>query len=131
MPNKGQRQKAYEEIQKACQAVGGTFHYIQFQKLDFGEMNVVDLFYNADVAIVDLSVLVCLMLYHLYTGIFRVYMSVLYSNWKDIFYEQDQQSPLFYRLGVRESFGMKQNILIFNDCDPESSVHLKVNFLCL
>lgn len=66
MPNKEQRQKAYEEIQKACQAVGGTFHYIQFQKLDFGEMNVVDLFYNADVAIVDLSVLVCLTLYHLY-----------------------------------------------------------------
>lgn len=54
-----QRLKAHEEIQKACKDVGATFHHIQFQKLDFGEMNVLDLFYNADVAIVDLSILVC------------------------------------------------------------------------
>ncbi|XP_042910056.1 mitogen-activated protein kinase kinase kinase 15 isoform X3 [Parasteatoda tepidariorum] len=91
-----QRQRAFDEVKKACHAVGGKCHHIEFQKLDFGEMNVIDMFYNADVAIVDLSIM-------------------------------DQHSPLFYHLGVRESFEMKQNILMFNDCDPASNVPLKLS----
>ncbi|XP_054721753.1 mitogen-activated protein kinase kinase kinase 15-like isoform X2 [Uloborus diversus] len=91
--NRNQRLKAHEEIQKVCESLASTYHHIPFQKLDFEELNVIDLFYNADVAIVDLSVL-------------------------------DQQNPLFYRLGVRESFGMKQNILIYNDSAPDLSVPL-------
>lgn len=69
---------------------------MKYEKLDFGESNVLSSFYNADVVIVDLSL-------------------------------TNQRSSISYHLGMRESFNMKQSILIYNDLDSESTIRFKVN----
>ena len=69
-----------------------------FQKLDFGETAVLDIFYNAELAVVDMSLPL-------------------------------QQAPLFYHIGIRQSMGMKHNIVLVFDQDPEMSMSLKVKIM--
>ncbi|KAG5678685.1 hypothetical protein PVAND_008335 [Polypedilum vanderplanki] len=40
---------------------------------------------------------------------------------------QHQQSALSYNLGLRESFEMKNNIVLFNDLDQEATLRLKIS----
>ncbi|CAH0558775.1 unnamed protein product [Brassicogethes aeneus] len=94
--NIANRKKALEEVKQACLLVGANFNHIQFEKLDFGEANVLSSFYNADVVIIDMTI-------------------------------TNQQSTLFYHLGVRESFNMKQNILICNDLSLETTQRLRLS----
>ncbi|KAL0967360.1 hypothetical protein UPYG_G00251250 [Umbra pygmaea] len=76
-------------LKDACDTVGSKLEIIQFGKIDFGETSVLDQFYNADIAVVEM------------TDAFR-------------------QPSLFYHLGVRESFSMANNIILYCDGNSDS-----------
>uniref|UniRef100_A0A3Q1J606 mitogen-activated protein kinase kinase kinase n=1 Tax=Anabas testudineus TaxID=64144 RepID=A0A3Q1J606_ANATE len=78
---------ALQCLKDACDTVGSKLDTVNFGKLDFGETTVLDRFYNADIAVVEM------------TDAFR-------------------QPSLFYHLGVRESFSMANNIILY--CDTNS-----------
>ncbi|KAF6208098.1 hypothetical protein GE061_016548 [Apolygus lucorum] len=90
------RKTALEEIRQASISLNGSLQLIQFEKLDFGEANVTTVFYNADVAIVDLSI-------------------------------QEHRGALLYHLGVRESWNMVENWVLYNDIDEEASLKVFVS----
>ncbi|KAM8792045.1 mitogen-activated protein kinase kinase kinase 5 isoform 2-T2 [Rhynchonycteris naso] len=90
--------EALQCLREACEAVGATLESLHFGKLDFGETTVLDRFYNADIAVVEMS---------------------------DAF----RQPSLFYHLGVRESFSMANNIILY--CDTNSnSLHSLKEIIC-
>ncbi|XP_012881955.1 PREDICTED: mitogen-activated protein kinase kinase kinase 15 [Dipodomys ordii] len=79
---------------RACEAEGAHLTAVSFGELDFGETAVLDAFYDADVAVVDMS---------------------------DI----SRQPSLFYHLGVRESFDMANNVILYYDTDADTAMSLK------
>ncbi|XP_052245245.1 mitogen-activated protein kinase kinase kinase 15-like isoform X3 [Dreissena polymorpha] len=50
------RKKALSDVDKACKSCDACLENIVFQKLDFGETAVLDMFYNADVVVVDMTI---------------------------------------------------------------------------
>ncbi|XP_061843177.2 mitogen-activated protein kinase kinase kinase 5 [Nerophis lumbriciformis] len=80
---------ALQCLKDACSTVGSKLETVHFGKLDFGETTVLDRFYNADIAVVEM------------TDAFR-------------------QPSLFYHLGVRESFSMANNIILYCDTNSDS-----------
>ncbi|XP_045150529.1 mitogen-activated protein kinase kinase kinase 5 [Echinops telfairi] len=86
--------EALQSLREACEAVGAALETLHFGKLDFGETTVLDRFYNADIAVVEMS---------------------------DAF----RQPSLFYHLGVRESFSMANNIILYCDTNSDSLQSLK------
>uniref|UniRef100_A0A8C0M8F7 mitogen-activated protein kinase kinase kinase n=1 Tax=Canis lupus familiaris TaxID=9615 RepID=A0A8C0M8F7_CANLF len=87
--------EALQSLREACETVGATLETLHFGKLDFGETTVLDRFYNADIAVVEMS---------------------------DAF----RQPSLFYHLGVRESFSMANNIILYCDNNSDSLQSLKM-----
>uniref|UniRef100_A0A8C1KD53 mitogen-activated protein kinase kinase kinase n=1 Tax=Cyprinus carpio TaxID=7962 RepID=A0A8C1KD53_CYPCA len=92
---------ALQCLKDACDTVGFKLDIIPFGKLDFGETSVLDHFYNADIAVVEM------------TDAFR-------------------QPSLFYHLGVRESFSMANNIILYCDLNSDSlhSLQVRKSFTC-
>ncbi|TNM94758.1 mitogen-activated protein kinase kinase kinase 5 isoform X2 [Takifugu flavidus] len=80
---------ALQCLRDACDMVGSRLETVNFGQLDFGETTVLDTFYNADIAVVEM------------TDAFR-------------------QLSLFYHLGVRESFSMANNIILYCDTNSDS-----------
>uniref|UniRef100_A0A8C6UUK2 Mitogen-activated protein kinase kinase kinase 15 n=1 Tax=Neogobius melanostomus TaxID=47308 RepID=A0A8C6UUK2_9GOBI len=85
---------ALQCLQRACDAESALLTTVAFGRLDFGETSVLDSFYDADIAVVDMS---------------------------DVF----RQPSLFYHLGVRESFDMANNVILYHDTDPDTAQSLK------
>ncbi|MBN3321685.1 M3K15 kinase, partial [Atractosteus spatula] len=85
---------ALQCLQRACDAESAVLTTVTFGRLDFGETSVLDTFYDADIAVVDMS---------------------------DVF----RQPSLFYHLGVRESFDMANNVILYHDTDPDTAQSLK------
>nr|DBA34131.1 TPA: hypothetical protein GDO54_001726 [Pyxicephalus adspersus] len=81
-------------LRRACESEGAQLTSVNFGELDFGETAVLDTFYDADVAVVDMS-------------------------------DVGRQPSLFYHLGVRESFDMANNVIIYHDTDADTSLSLK------
>uniref|UniRef100_A0A669E3Y3 mitogen-activated protein kinase kinase kinase n=1 Tax=Oreochromis niloticus TaxID=8128 RepID=A0A669E3Y3_ORENI len=85
---------ALQSLQRACDSESALLTTVTFGRLDFGETSVLDSFYDADIAVVDMSD-VC------------------------------RQPSLFYHLGVRESFDMANNVILYHDTDPDTAQSLK------
>uniref|UniRef100_A0A8C6LSE2 mitogen-activated protein kinase kinase kinase n=1 Tax=Nothobranchius furzeri TaxID=105023 RepID=A0A8C6LSE2_NOTFU len=87
---------ALQCLQRACDSESALLTTVTFGRLDFGETTVLDSFYDADIAVVDMS---------------------------DVF----RQPSLFYHLGVRESFDMANNVILYHDTDPDTAQSLKAS----
>ncbi|XP_061569010.1 mitogen-activated protein kinase kinase kinase 15 isoform X2 [Cololabis saira] len=85
---------ALQPLQRACDAESALLTTVTFGRLDFGETAVLDSFYDADIAVVDMS-------------------------------DVSRQPSLFYHLGVRESFDMANNVILYHDTDPDTAQSLK------
>jgi len=88
---------ALMQLAEVCKKLDIELTPIKFENLDFGEYTVLNIFYNADVCVVDMSIL-------------------------------SEQPSLFYHIGVRESTGMKDNIVIVEDDefgDKKTSLKVK------
>uniref|UniRef100_A0A8C6UR64 mitogen-activated protein kinase kinase kinase n=1 Tax=Neogobius melanostomus TaxID=47308 RepID=A0A8C6UR64_9GOBI len=69
-------------VQEACADASAVFTTISFERISLGTTDILDSFYNSDVAVVEMSDTFC-------------------------------QQSLYYHLGVRESFSMTNNIILY------------------
>lgn len=83
------RTKLLDCVKLVCNDMGADFNLVKVDQLNLGQPEALEFFYNADAAILDISI-------------------------------RGQRNSLFYHLGVRESFSMKQNILTIASINDDS-----------
>ncbi|XP_037013340.2 mitogen-activated protein kinase kinase kinase 15 [Artibeus jamaicensis] len=86
--------EAFRCLAGACEAQGVHLRSVPFEELDSGDTAVLDVFYRADIAVVDMS-------------------------------DTSKQPSLFYHLGVRESFSMTNNVILYYDTDSDTILSWK------
>ena len=90
-PDTKEGRKASVALEKAASELKHvTLEQIPFDKLDFGDLPVLEKFYSAPVVVVDVT-------------------------------ERQYEACLFYQLGLRESFGMKHNVVT---CVDQESAYM-------
>ncbi|KAK3098661.1 hypothetical protein FSP39_021712 [Pinctada imbricata] len=89
------RANALGVIKKVCDSLDAELENVPFQKLDFGETLVLDMFYNADAVIVDMSIPVqqSALFYHI-----GVRQSMEMKNNIILFYDTDPEQSVALRL---------------------------------
>ncbi|XP_054570871.1 mitogen-activated protein kinase kinase kinase 15 [Eptesicus fuscus] len=90
----GPEEGALQCLVRACEAQGALLSTMRFGELDFEETTMLEAFYNADIAVVDMS-------------------------------DVSRQPSLFYYLGIRESFNMTNNVILYYDTDIATALLLK------
>ncbi|XP_045711819.1 mitogen-activated protein kinase kinase kinase 15 [Phyllostomus hastatus] len=85
---------AFQCLARACEAECVDLSTVPFGELDSGDPAVLDVFYRADIAVVDMS-------------------------------DTSKQPSLFYHLGVRESFSMTNNVILYYDNDNDTILSWK------
>lgn len=58
----------------------------------------------------------------LFTALLSLPSDIAVVDMSDVF----RQPSLFYHLGVRESFDMANNVILYHDTDPDTALSLKV-----
>ncbi len=80
-PDTKKGEKAFQALQDALKEQPQcTLERLPFEKLDFGDLDLLEKFYSAPAVVVDVT-------------------------------ERQYEACLYYQLGIRESFGMKHNIV--------------------
>ena len=80
-PDTKEGKRALQMLQAAAKDLQqSTIERLPFEKLDFGDLDMLEKFYSAAVVVVDVT-------------------------------ERQYEACLYYQLGIRESFGMKHNVV--------------------
>lgn len=118
------RKKAFEEVKQACAAVSANCNHVQVCYC----VSFYSLLYYLFICHNPHTQLCCIFKFEKLDFGETTILETFYNA--DVclidLSIQIQQSALFYHLGVRESFGMKENILLYNDRDPSLTLLLKV-----